>query len=135
MTVKAHSGWRRMIAGAAVLGLVFQAALSAFMMPMSPARAAMAASRGAGFPVCTPLGFKWLPPRTDGGGQDEQPAGREDCAICAALAASAFASLPVVHPVPALELQTPRTVPSRAGHCQPGATVLTHHNRGPPRFA
>ncbi len=134
MTVRAHSGWRRMIAAAAVLGLVFQAALSAFMMPMPPARAAMAASRAAGFPVCTPLGFKWLPPRT-GGGQDEQPAGREDCAICAVLAASAFASLPVVHPVPAPELQTPRIVPSRAGQCQPGATVLPHHNRGPPRFA
>jgi hypothetical protein len=131
MIVRAHSGWRQITAATAILGLVIQAALGAFMMAMPPARAAMAISRDTGSPVCTPQGFKSLPPRA---GEDGQPSARVDCAICAMLAAAASASLPAVQSVLPPEFQAVRLAPSPARQCQPGATILAHHNRGPPRL-
>jgi hypothetical protein len=131
MTVRAWSGWRRAVARGAMLGLVFQALLGAFMLPMPYAVTSVAAASTAWTSaICVPKGVKQA---GDGAGQtgpgSGQPAGA--CAVCAVLAVSSFALVPVLQPLPH---EPPALITAQPGADRrpPRAAVLAWHNRGPP---
>jgi hypothetical protein len=131
MTVRVHSGWRRAVARGAMLGLVFQAFVSAFMLPMPAAGTAAARNNS----ICAPAAFKQA--ADDAGGAPPgsgQPAGKT-CAVCTVLAAVAsFALLPALQPLP-LESPVPFIGQPATGRLLFHAAVFTQHNRGPPHQA
>jgi hypothetical protein len=134
MTAKAHKMWRRGIAQVTIFGLIFQAAMSAFMLPMPLMQAAVAAaSHGQEIVICTSLGFERISLGTAGdAGKGNQPAGAEGCPVCVALAPAAAADLPVIQTNLPQEFQPAPVPQSAADRCPAQLTVLTQHNRGPP---
>ena len=134
MTAKAHNWWRRGIVQLTMFGLVIQAAMSAFMLPMPLMQSAVAAaSNGQEIVICTSLGFERIPLGAAGdAGNGNQPAGAEGCPVCVALVPAAAADLPVIEtnlPQEVLSAQAPQPA---ADQCPAQVTVLTQHNRGPP---
>jgi hypothetical protein len=134
MTVKAHKMWRRGLAQVTIFGLIFQAAMSAFMLPMPLMQAAVAAaSDGQDIVICTSFGFERVPAAAShDAGKGHQPAGTESCPVCTALAPAAFADVPVVQTDLPLEFQPAPVSQPAADQCPAQVTVLTQHNRGPP---
>ncbi len=134
MTVKAQNWWRRGIVQLTMFGLVIQAAMSAFMLPMPLMQSAVAAaSNGQEIVICTSLGFERMPLGMAGdAGKGNRPAGAEGCPVCVALAPAAAADLPVIQtnlPQEVLPAQAPQPA---VDQCPAQVTVLTQHNRGPP---
>ncbi len=131
MTVRAQSGWRRAVARVAILGLVFQALLGAFMLPMSSAATSTAASIAWNNAICVSMGIKQA---ADGASEtvpgSDQPAG-EACNVCAVLALSGLALVPAFQPLP-LDLPAPSAAQPGADQRPPCATILARHSRGPP---
>jgi hypothetical protein len=116
-----------------MLGLVFQALLGAFMLPMSSAATSSAASTAWNNAICVTMGIKQA---ADGGSQTEPgsggPAG-EACNVCAVLALSGLALVPVFQPLP-LDLPAPSAAQPGADQRPPRAAILARHSRGPPAF-
>ncbi len=135
MTVKAHKMWRRGLAQVTIFGLIFQAAVSAFMLPMPVMQAAVAAaSHGQEMVICTSLGFERVSITATGEtGKGGQPSGSEGCPVCVALAPAAAADLPVIAAVPQLDVQPAPAIRPAADRLPERLAILTQRNRGPPQ--
>jgi hypothetical protein len=133
MTAKAHKMRRRGLVQLTIFGLIFQAAMSAFMLPMPLIQAAVAAeSGGLEMVICTSYGFERVPVPSGGSGQTGHPAGTESCPVCMALAPAASADLPVIAKLPPHDVQPAPGLMPAADLRPESPTVLTHRNRGPP---
>jgi hypothetical protein len=120
-----------------VVGLVFQAMMAAIMLPMPfigyAALASVAANAdtfSGSLIICTPEGLKRVT-LDENGNPVEKPLSAGGCAVCNALAATAFA-------LPVADIVAP-VVCADAGYAPTGFTFRfvstssgTHKNRGPP---
>jgi hypothetical protein len=126
MRLSTYNIWQRFAARIAISGMLLQAALSAFMLPMP--RAAYEVQAGIAAPVCVPGGMI----RADGPADKTAPDGVPDaCPVCAMLAAAGLALAPSFQALP----QSPplaSTGLAPVDEARPGTVVLARHSRGPP---
>lgn len=135
MGVKVQSYWRHLTARVAILGLVFQAVVAAAMLPMPLILSSGAQASpldGGAIVVCTGTGFKLITIDENGNPVEKTLPG-QDCPVCAALAAVAFADQ-AAPPVVTAPPSNPDVLLPVNEHIPASIACLAHNNRGPPNL-
>lgn len=137
MSSKVYRQWRHLISQVLMIGLVFQAVMVAYMLPM-PVMAAMgvtsgwvSASDSRQMIICTPSGLKQITVDDNGNFVEVDVTGNNHCSVCDTLAGTTFA-LNEMQPALPARFVSPENCHPVNDHRLPSITCRVHNNRDPP---
>jgi hypothetical protein len=125
--------WRHLTTQAAIMSLVFQAVMAAFMLSAPAALAEDAAFAEPAIIICTGTGFTLIT-FDENGNQIEKPLSSKPCPICDGIATSAFL-LGMAPNALIGRLANPEVLRPADEPRPEGIACLAHRSRGPPALA
>jgi hypothetical protein len=134
MGSKVRRDWRHLISQVVMIGLVFQAVMAAYMLPM-PAMALEGALESAlesgQIVICTPTGLKQITLDDNGNLVETDLPGKHNCPVCDALAGMTLA-FQITQPELPTGFVSPENDQPVNDHCPPSIACRAHNNRDPP---